>query len=281
MDIADRPQGFRQRGGWVAGLVALLIVIAGVVVVVAVLRFFGNEDEDLLVAAPAIAANPEQYYGESNLRISGEVYRIIGPFAYTLGGPEFEDVELLVVGPPPPITTGRTDDMPLLEGDIVQIAGELQEFDRQALEDELNAELSDEIEAEFAGEPVLVAHSTALWPRFPVEQGVPTSIESLIADQGAWDDDPVTVEGEVTSILGENLFVLTGEEGGEVIIVDATGGVAPEAVVEASMLQVTGPMLSFDLAEIEGRTEIDLDDAATEGLDGQPTIIGEILQVLQ
>jgi uncharacterized protein YdeI (BOF family) len=276
---ADRSRNWNTQGGWAVGLVAVLVLAAVIAAVFLALRWFGD-DEEIIVTVPQLLETPGEYYDEDNLQISGSVNRVLSPNVYTMGGPDFQDVEILVVGPPPPIAVGRTEEEALFQGDIVQVSGELREFDRQALEEEIDGELPEGVEDEFASEPVFIADSAVLWPRFPVEQGVPTSIQAILAEPDAVEDGHVTIAGEVTETLGENIFLVTDEVGGEIVVVDATGGVGPEVAQEAVLIQVTGPVVTFDLATIEEHTDVEIEPEAAEQVDGRVTIIGELIQIL-
>jgi hypothetical protein len=64
------------------------------------------------------------------------------------------------------------------------------------------------------------------------------------------------------------------------VVVDATGGVAPRAAVAADIVQATGPVMAFDLARAESRTGVDLDDAQAEPIVGRPAIIAQVIHIL-
>ncbi len=157
MAIGTTRRRWQTPGGWIAALLVIALIIG---VIVALFAFLVDDDAAAPgrgVAVSTVLANPEVFYDEEDVTVSGEVNRILSPFAYTIGGAEFGDQELLVVGPPPAAVAERTEERPLFRRDIVQVTGELRPSATEAAEAEIDADLPDEQVAEFAGQPVLLA----------------------------------------------------------------------------------------------------------------------------
>ncbi|MBW3555250.1 MAG: hypothetical protein KY466_17215, partial [Gemmatimonadetes bacterium] len=134
------------------------------------------------------------------------------------------------------------------------------EFDLASVENEVNADLDDDLFAEFSGQPVLLAQGSVVTPRFPAAQGEPRSVGEVLEAPDEWTDESVTVTAEVVRVLSPNLYLIRGEdEGSEMAMIDATGSVTANAAAEADTIQVTGPVAFFDLATVEAQAGVDLD----------------------
>ena len=109
--------------------------------------------------------NPEEYYG-STVTVSGEVSYILGPHAFlivTRFGVSADD--MLVASPIPLSRIGdRSGDAPLSQGDAVQITGEVREFELTSVEQEIGADLNNELLDYREGTPSMVASSISLEP---------------------------------------------------------------------------------------------------------------------
>lgn len=140
-----------------------------------------------------IVENPDQYYG-ATITVSGEVDRIYTPRIFTIGGGDFEHDLLVLSTDSIALVEGRTEDVPVFEQDIVQVTGEIQNLDPATLEENYDLELRDELEEEFAEQPVLVAqqsanqlHGIVVTPRVPgPEPNVVNDLtEAVEASEGA------------------------------------------------------------------------------------------------
>ena len=106
---------------------------------------------------------------------------------------------------------------------------------------------------------------------------------SEIADAPAtYIDRTVTVGGEVEQVIGPRAFMIGGDEfigGDELLVVSANNlptvadRPAGETLAANDLIQVTGPVRRFDLADFEEEIGFDLDDAAFGAYAGQPAII--------
>lgn len=94
--------------------------------------------------------------------------------------------------------------------------------------------------------------------------------------------ETVTVSGEVDDAIGPRAFTIGGQEfyGGDTLLVVSANPLptiadrpADEAVLTDDVVQVTGPVRRFNLAEFESTIGADLDDALFTAYDGQPAVI--------
>lgn len=112
-----------------------------------------------------------------------------------LGGEEFEGGNsLLVVGKERFTTPGaRRHQRALLENDLVDVAGTLRIFDRQALQRLLGVTLDERLQR-FEGEPVLVVEEILVTPRLLTLHD-PVAIDQIV-------DRPRTYIGKLASVRG-------------------------------------------------------------------------------
>ena len=117
-----------------------------------------------------------------------------GAAGFVLG----DDAELLVVGSNLPALTVIRDNEDIAEGDIVQVTGTVQAFDRAEFENELGARLQERLFQDFDDRPALRATGVNLVP--------------VVPSQG--EQRQVTVQGledEPNEILGSELTVPEAE----------------------------------------------------------------------
>ncbi|ELS50866.1 hypothetical protein STVIR_8174 [Streptomyces viridochromogenes Tue57] len=80
---------------------------------------------------------------------SGHVKDVISPWAFTIGGDEFSDVEPLLV---------VEKDLPAPDQDqLVRVTGTVHEFDFSKVQNELNVDLAETLYEKFKGEPYVKA----------------------------------------------------------------------------------------------------------------------------
>ncbi len=113
-----------------------------------------------------IVQAPDTYIGQ-NVTVSGEVNTVIGQRAFTIGDEEFMGgAELLVVSVNDlPTVDGWAADTSILENDIVQVAGPVRRFEREAFENAVGVDLDDAALEPFNGQPAIIAQSVDLTPR--------------------------------------------------------------------------------------------------------------------
>ena len=256
-----------------------LVFIGVLLVVTAVLAvLLWNDDDQALGDAPEqatvaeVAENPQEYIGEL-VTVSGEVSEILTPFSYVLGGEQFVGgEELLVVGPPPAATTedaGIERDIEVYPQDIVQITGEVREFDRAELEEEWEADFPPEAFDEYEGEAVLIGDLVSLTQRIRPAEADLVDAEEIMEDPESYYGEQAVVTEDVTAVYSERVFSV--EDG--LIVIDETGELAETALEEGVNVEVSGEIVPFDEADVSGA---DLGD-----LEGNPVMRAEFIQILE
>lgn len=294
----DSSTGATSRGGGVTGwligfLVIVALIIGGVIAWAALTDDEGSEGADVGVTANDIMSDPEEYYGVG-VTVSGEVNEVIAPNALTIGGEGFGGGEdLLIVSAsniPVPPGTERDEAAAVLEDDLIQTTGTVQELIIVDVEEELGIDLDDELFADFEGEPAIVAQNINLTPRL---SNLPTgaiSIEDITDDEDAFDGQQVSLTGEASELIGQQAFML-GEnrenEGfavdfGESILVLTREGIVPEEVVEGVPVEVSGTVRVFreedeaaNEAALEEEFGFDIEDGILGGWDDEPILIAD------
>lgn len=109
--------------------------------------------------------NPEEYYG-STVTVSGELSYTLGPHAFLIVTPFGVSADDMLMISPIPLSkiTDQSDDTPLSQGDAVQITGEVREFELTSVEQEIGADLNNELLDYREGTPSIVASSISLEP---------------------------------------------------------------------------------------------------------------------
>ncbi|MBD0268962.1 MAG: hypothetical protein ICV77_11795 [Cyanobacteria bacterium Co-bin8] len=103
------------------------------------------------------ADGPEQLVGQT-VALNGEVNEVYGPDAFSMQAEDTfaTDEEVLVL-----VTGGETPT--LVEGETVQLTGEVQQFDAAAIQDEYGADLDQtllsQLADEYEGRPVIITPS--------------------------------------------------------------------------------------------------------------------------
>lgn len=153
------PLGF-DWGWWVA-----LAAIALAIVLGAILVFGGSNDSTTqTVGTAAIVAEPAAYEGD-RVVVTGRIDELLTDGAMTMGS-DLAPEDLLVLIEPSAFVGGYGIGGPMTAplpvgtsyeaGDVVQVAGTVRGFDREAMADELGLVLNDELFASWEGEPALV-----------------------------------------------------------------------------------------------------------------------------
>lgn len=156
---ANAPAGISW--GWWAAL-ALLVVAILVIGFLAI----NDESEPPLenTSVADVVADPAEYEG-GRVAVTGRIDELLTDRAVAVGS-DLAEGDLLVVIPANAMirgySTARTDIVPVPvgefydTGDIAQFAGEIREFDRDALAEEFDLVLNEEIFADREGDPVMV-----------------------------------------------------------------------------------------------------------------------------
>lgn len=251
------------------GAIVLLLVVAGV------LAFLLWQDDEEDVFAPqqettvgAISQDPQSFIGE-RVTVSGEVSEVITPFSWVLGGEQFVGgAELLVIGPPPAVGVTDVEEQEVYPQDIVQVSGEVREFNRAELEEEWGAEFPAEAFEGREGEAVLVGESVSLTPRVRDADADMVDIADILDDPGSYQGELINVSDTISEAISGSVFVL----GDGLVVVDTTGMLAETALEEGVQIEATGEILDADQA--------DVGDADLTGYEGNPVLHAEFIQIL-
>lgn len=271
------------RGGsllW--GLIGVLILIGLVLLVFSLLDLSGGESdvpsEQFGIGVGEAVENPNEYQDES-VTVSGEVNQVLDPFAYTIGGEEFADGhELLIIGPPPPVTDDGTaePETSVQPEDIVQVSGNLRQTDVAEIEQDMEIEISADIPQELQDQPILVAQGSVVTARQQPAQGDVVEVEELIENQDEYIGDAATIEGEVTDSFEQAAV----EVDGELLVIDTTETLTEQALEEAESVQAAGEIIAYDQEAIQDEVDLDIDGSDLDRFEGQPVMLADALQLL-
>ncbi len=221
-----------------------------------------------------IVTNPSEFMGRT-VTVSGEVGEVIGPRAFTIGEPQ----ELLVVGANelPTIAQG-TFEGELTPDRTVQVTGPVRTFDLAQVEQEIGFDLDDNLFANYAGRPAIVAQSMNVSPAptaagTPGTQDVPVTISMIADNPSEFMGQNVTVTGVVTDIINESAFTLrsAGGTGNEVVVAGAANMIP--SISEGNQVQVSGTVRQFDLQEFETALNADWNDNLFADWTDRPAIM--------
>lgn len=266
--------GERRGSPGMSPMVALGIigVLAAITLILAFLLWRDDDAEltegrqDTTVAT--IAQDPESWIGEQ-VSVSGEVSEVLTPFAFVLGGEQFVGGdELLVIGPPPAVGTPDEVDQEAYPQDIVQVAGEIREFNRTELEEEWNVELPEEAFEGRDTRVVLVGETVGLTQRVRAVEADAADVSEILDEPDAYHGETVTVSDSITSASSERVFVL----GDGLIVVDMTERIAETALEDGVRIEATGVIHTFE--------DSDLGDEDVAGYEGNPVLHAGHIQVL-
>lgn len=245
---AERSGGRRRE----AALGVLIGVIAGVAIGLLVgALVFDDEEEDRPSAPTAttlqrIIEAPNDFFGDSTL-VSGQVREIISPRAFTVSAPGFFGPELLVVSRDPlAAPTGRAATRPILEGDSVQVVGEVRRFDVSDFEGEVGADLRREFDSflgddlgERVGDPAILADATTFSSRTtPVVEA--RAAEELAERPSDFYGTIVALEGRITDVLASGALIIDGE------VIALTADLGQRRPSEGQDVRIVGPVRPFD-----------------------------------
>lgn len=155
-----RTQSWRRSmtaGLFIPGVLVLLLVFG--LAAIALFDREGAVSPRTGVTVDDIADRPRDFYGRT-VRTTGEVDRVLGRRAFTLGEPGGQ-VLVLTARLPEGIVrpVGRWPD-----DRTVHVAGTVRRFEREALERELGVELGGDAFADWTGRPAIIPRSIDLTP---------------------------------------------------------------------------------------------------------------------
>lgn len=134
-----------------------------------------NQTADVRTRPQDLMEAPSEHVGETVV-ISGEVDRVFTSRAFTVGGEEFARDLLILSTDPIAKVSGRTEEVPVGESDIVQVTGVVQRLDPAVFRENYDVRLPDKVASEYEDKPVVVAlqgsnamHGIVVSPRLPAE----------------------------------------------------------------------------------------------------------------
>lgn len=222
----------------------------------------------------AIEQKPEAYLGQT-VTVSGEIERIHGKRAFTLGGGDFVfEKELLVVTP---VDFTNVADRPggvgLNADDIVQVTGEVRRLEVAEIEHELDLDLTPELEIEFKSRPVVIAralHSSERKRATAIGGGPRLTIIEPIADVAILiDAPPLTAIGKRVALDDVKIQSLLGDRAVWI-------GPSHRKQVLVALPQARTDLKIGDELDIIGRVEAPPTSAAARahfGLDGVGAVV--------
>lgn len=123
------------------------------------------EEPNTGVTIDDIVDNPQDYVGQT-VTVSGEIGRVYGPNAFTLGSDAALGEGILVIIPSTANVTGlRTDGTLYYEEDVIQVTGTVREQSIAEVEQELGLDFDPQLDVDYEGtQPMIVAETGALTP---------------------------------------------------------------------------------------------------------------------
>lgn len=122
-------------------------------------------------------------FDERVVTVSGEVNRVFGPRWFSIGGEGFAGgEELLVVGPASlPALVNTLADSLRVGNDLVQVTGEIEVFEEDAVEDRIGVDLDGDWWRAYDAKPVLIMTDLDITPRVdPVITVTPVPVVSSV-----------------------------------------------------------------------------------------------------
>ena len=271
----------RSWGARALPLVIGFIVGAGVGVVVT-LAFFDDDDDDPAAleggtTVERVLDDPEDF-GESTF-VSGHVREIISPRSFTLAS-SFLGPELLVVTSDRlAAPTGRSATRPLLEGDPVDVIGDVRDFDLAEFQREVGATLRREFDsflgddlAEREGEPAMLADVTTFYSRAtPVAEA--STAEEIAARPRDFYGKIVALEGRISDVLQSGALIIDDE----VIVLTAEFGQRQPR--QGENVRIIGPVRPFDPDQRRAGGKALPDDEIFGTFANRPAVVAQSIEI--
>lgn len=191
-----------------------------------------------------ITDDANEFYGKK-VTVSGLVTQVVNQNAFVIGGGEFGDSGLLIVGAKKlsQIVKGGEEGkvVEIQEQDLAQVTGKVREFNRQQVNDQIGYYLDDRLFEDFEEQPAVVADQVVLSPwqgsTPQAQQGVPVSLSNLIDEPAEFYGQKVTVNGTIAQLISSHAFVLVRQQTAQ----ETDEGVYdPDALTEEGVLVVSG-----------------------------------------
>jgi hypothetical protein len=107
------------------------------------------------VTVEELTANPSEFYGD-RVAVRGEVIEAVEPGAFRI---ENDGSRLLVVGVEQISQIVDGDTKAVNEGDLIKVNGEVREFEKEEIQQEVDYGIDDEYFGDYEGDPAVLAYS--------------------------------------------------------------------------------------------------------------------------
>jgi hypothetical protein len=234
---------------WVLGL-----LIVGLLAWALWATFWQNEDSpgpDVGVTLSDLADQPEEYYGQ-RVVVSGQIEDVLDEDgavdAGDTGGAGFvlgDDAGFLVVGSNIPELATIGENEQIAEGDVVQVTGVVQAFDRAGFQDEAGVELEEGVFDDFDDRPAIQAMAVSLVPVVPTQgEQQQVALEALEDDPTEFLGSQVTVQGaEIEELISPRVAALSDD----VLLITPPNA---SAVTQGQAVEVTGRVVEVSTARL-------------------------------
>ena len=274
----------QARRGWVAVAVlpVLFALIFGVVVGALAVAFAFDDDDDDEAAVRSgttverILAKPDRF-GDSTL-VSGQVREIISPRAFTIASTFLGPEMLVVTSDRLAAPTGRAATRPLLEGDPVDVIGEVRDFDLREFEREVGGTLRREFDSfvgddlgEREGEPAILADLTTVYTRAtPIAEA--NTAQAVAARPRDFYGKIVALEGRISDVLRSGALIIEDE----VIVLTAEFG--QRQPKQGENVRVIGPVRPFDPDQHRAGKALP-DDEIFGAFANRPAVVAQSIEI--
>lgn len=264
-------------------LPVLFALIGGLAVgALAVAIAFDDEDDD---RAPLRGGTPIERiidkpgdFGESTL-VSGHVREIISPRAFTVAS-SFVGPEILVVTSDRlAVPTGRAATRPILEGDPVDVVGDVRDFDLAEFQREVGGTLRREFDSfvgddlgEREGEPAMLAETTTFYSRTtPIVEA--NTAKEIAARPLEFYGRIVSLQGRVSEVLRSGALIIDDE----VIVLTAEFG--QRRPRKGENVRITGPVRPFDPDQRRSAGNALPDDEIFGSFANRPAVVAQSIEI--
>ncbi len=273
-------QSRRSWGSRALPLVIGFIVGVGVGAVVGALAFDDDDDPAPLESATTVERlldDPEDF-GESTL-VGGHVREIISPRAFTVAS-SFLGPELLVVTRDRlAAPTGRAGTRPILEGDPVDVIGEVRDFDLAEFQREVGGTLRREFDSfvgddlgEREGEPAILADVTTFYSRTtPIAEA--STAREIAARPRDFYGKIVALEGRISDVLQSGALIIDDQ----VIVLTAEFG--QRRPREGENVRIIGPVRPFDPDQRRADGKPLPDDEIFGTFANRPAVVAQSIEI--
>jgi hypothetical protein len=209
----------------------------------------------------------------------GQVREILSPRAFTVGQFGFFGPDLLLVSETPlAAPSGRSSARPILEGDAVTVAGEVQRFDFAAFDRDVARDLRQEFDSfvgddlgEREGDPAVRADSVVVNSRTTVvAEGV--TAEEVDERPNAFYGKVVSVTGEITDVLESGALIVENR------LVALTADFGQRRPREGERVRIVGPVRPFDPDQLRQGGRGSPDDEVFGDFANRPAVVAQSIE---